>query len=178
MHVDPQHDCSELVPHASRASASRPRAPLDNVHLSTTCTSRQRAPLGHVHLLTTLPGPHSDSTLLSTSASSTRAPLSTSSATCASPSSQHTSQTPHSDSTRPHSDVPRSLLSDFTLRAFQQLSPSTLRALSLHVLTRTCPALFWARCIRVRQSGGHATPPPCISSLRKQADEDDAHLLR
>ena len=81
LHVDPQHDRSELVPRASRARASRQRAPLDNVHLSTTCTSRQRAPLDN--------SPRSSLRLhsalyerfLHTSA------LSMSSATCASPSS-------------------------------------------------------------------------------------------
>ena len=55
MHVDPQHDRSELVPRASRARTSRQRAPLDNVPLSATCASRQRAPLGHVRLSTLAP---------------------------------------------------------------------------------------------------------------------------
>ena len=53
LRVDPQHDCPELVPRASRARTSRQRAPLDqralldHVHRSTMCTSR------HVHLSAT-----------------------------------------------------------------------------------------------------------------------------
>ena len=54
LRVDPQHDCSELVPRASRARTSRQRAPLDqralldHVHRSTTCTSRPTCASQHV----------------------------------------------------------------------------------------------------------------------------------
>ena len=75
--------------------------------------------------------------------------LSERSATCLSPSFRRTelSHTCASRACAPHSD----------------LQPSR-------------PALFWARSISVRQSHGLTALPPCLSSLRNQAEEEDAVL--
>ena len=138
--------------------ASQPRAPFDNLHLSTTCTSRPRAPLDNVHLstnvrfsarlLSTLPRLHS---LLSLS--------------------------------------PLCLVRAFQARLFYERFLHT--SAPQHVLSALRPALFSLRTelshtCASPSSGRAATistnrertrhPPPCLSSLRKQAD-DDAHLL-
>ena len=68
-----------------------------------------------------------------------------------------------------------SLLEAYRLVRFLPLTQVLCSAISLN---HCAHALFWARCIRVRQSGGHATPPPCLSSLRKQAEEDEHSLRR
>ena len=73
-----------------------------------------------------------------------------------------------------HSTLVRAFQARLTASSFLSLlSDSTLSVLSATLLCPpTRPALFWARCIHLRQSGGHATPPPRCFSLQKQADTE------
>ena len=149
-----------LVPRASRASRLSCLAPLVPRAsrasrlscLASTCASLQRALLGNVRFHNVHLPLRLSSTLLC--AASQAASLSHKSThrtlTCA---SQHVLSE-------------RFLHSDLSLSS-NSLSCGLLK-LSTHNLTALRPALFWARCIRVRQSGGHATPPPAASRFRNR----------
>ena len=121
---------------ASRLSCLAPRAPLGHVRLSTTCASQATCTSHHVPTDSSLPD----------------------------------SQTPHSVSTPEHvfpqnSTSAYSHTCSHTPLSHHSVKSSTLRALShtstpQHVLSALHPALFWARCNRVRQSGADTPPFP------------------
>ena len=181
MRVDPQHGrLAPLVPRASRASrlsclsstcASQQRALLSNVRFSATCASQQRA------LLASTP---TDSSAFSLSLrlrplGHQLPPLSL---VLYSALRQHVfchvrlaARLPKSFSCA--SQHERCLPSSLSHPSSTELSPSTL--ICFLPLTAPRPLLGALQpCPPIGRR--HATPPPCLSSLRKQAEED-VHLL-
>ena len=160
LRIDPQLDC--LAPRASRAS-----------RLSSTCASRQRAPLGHVRLSTTLPGPPQYSALVRASqAHALKSASSHNSKPLVSAASQAASRTPTlvlSTSAFQHT---LSALRPFsshvrfpTCAAFQaaSLSDSTQNstsAFSTRPLGTVPRSLLGAFFIHLRQSGEDTLPLP------------------
>ena len=159
---------SPLVPRASRASRASHLSclsPVSHVRLSSTGASQARASLRNVRL----PATCANVAFLSQFSSSSSALL---------PSTHTELSHVRLSSTCTSSQTPPSTLSCASRHVRLSSTPASYslvsQARALHHSSR--PALFWAHCIRVRQSGGHATPPPCLSSLRKQAEDED--LLR
>ena len=145
-----------------RARASR----LSSTCVSTTCTSRQRAPLDNVHLSG---APLDNVRLSSTCTSRQLSQVLTQTPLCslrALPPHERPSARPLPRAPRQHvfSPAASALSSHSTLN---QYSDSLLFPTLIFLSQPLHPALFWARCIRVRQSGGHAAPPPAAARFGK-----------
>jgi len=154
--------------------------------LSCTCASRARAHLDNVYLSTTLPGTPQYSALVRASqAHALKSASSHNSKPLVSAASQAASRTPTLILSRALLNTPSATCAS-PARPFASLSLTTLS----QVHTQNSTSAFSTRLLRTAPRSllgafqpcppigrGHATPPPCLSSLRKQADEDDAHLL-